>query len=302
MTKPCSKCKRELPMTIEYFREYKKAKSGFRSQCRDCERAYRQANKERELARVKKWKEENKEYVKERDKKYREVNKEKLAEQCRQWREKNKERIRENDKKYRENNKERLAKSKAIWRENNKEHISQSGKEYREKNKERIKKYFKQYNKTNSEVLREKARKWREENLERAREVSRLYSKNNPEKIREINQSRRARLRELDASLTVEQWETIKEHFEYKCAYCGKKKKLEQEHFIPLSAGGEYTHNNIIPACKKCNCSKYDKSFFEWYPEQEYYNKKRELAILNFLGYDTKTQTQQITIGFEAEQ
>lgn len=55
---------------------------------------------------------------------------------------------------------------------------------------------------------------------------------------------------------------------------------LTQDHFLPLSKGGEYTVNNIIPACKNCNCSKQDKDFSEWYSKQEFYRKERELKIL----------------------
>ena len=72
---------------------------------------------------------------------------------------------------------------------------------------------------------------------------------------------------------------------------------LHQEHFIPLSKGGEYTHNNIIPACKSCNSSKQDTDFFEWYPTYEEYNEEREQFILEYLGYIEDTQ--QLTLEVE---
>ena len=95
--------------------------------------------------------------------------------------------------------------------------------------------------------------------------------------------------------LTTEQWEDCIKHFEGKCAYCGKKKKLTQEHFIPLSKGGEYSVNNIIPACGSCNSSKRDRDFFKWYPNQKFYSKTRENKILRYLEYD-KQLNQQLSI------
>lgn len=86
------------------------------------------------------------------------------------------------------------------------------------------------------------------------------------------------------------QWEEIKKHFDYKCAYCGKDLPLAQEHFLALSKEGEYTLNNIIPSCKSCNSSKATKDFFKWYPNYKNYSKKRERAILKFLGYTDENQ------------
>lgn len=95
--------------------------------------------------------------------------------------------------------------------------------------------------------------------------------------------------------LTVSQWEECKEAFDYKCAYCGSKRKLTQDHFIPLSRGGEYSINNIVPVCLSCNSSKLDNNFFEWYPKQPFYSKSREKRILNYLNYN-ENLNQQLSI------
>jgi 5-methylcytosine-specific restriction endonuclease McrA len=94
----------------------------------------------------------------------------------------------------------------------------------------------------------------------------------------------------LDSNYTKEQWEECKNTFDNKCAYCGKNDKLSQEHFVPVSKGGEYTENNIIPSCKSCNSSKNNSNFFDWYPKQEFYSKIREQNILKHLRYDNNTQ------------
>jgi 5-methylcytosine-specific restriction endonuclease McrA len=103
-----------------------------------------------------------------------------------------------------------------------------------------------------------------------------------------------ARKRDLPSTLTMEQWDTIKYAFDNKCCYCGQEKPLEQEHFIPLSKGGEYAHNNIVPACRSCNARKFNTPFEIWFPKQEFYSKKREQRILKFLNY--KSDTQQLSL------
>lgn len=99
-----------------------------------------------------------------------------------------------------------------------------------------------------------------------------------------------AKKAELPSTLTYDQWNIVKRYFGNKCAYCGKEVPLQQDHFVPLSKGGEYTHNNIIPACRSCNTSKHAQNFFDWYPRQKFYSKKREQRILKFLGYKGKIQ------------
>ncbi len=69
-------------------------------------------------------------------------------------------------------------------------------------------------------------------------------------------------------------------------------KRLEQEHFVPISSNGPYTANNIIPACKSCNSSKRDSDFFSWYPKQPFYSKRREAKILRYLNYDNDGKQQ----------
>lgn len=140
--------------------------------------------------------------------------------------------------------------------------------------------YYRNYKKDNKEKLQKYVVKYRQENRD---------------KMNWYSQKRRADMKRLEATLTVKQWEQIKKAFDNKCAYCGKEIPLEQEHFIALSEGGEYTHNNIIPACRSCNASKNNRDFFEWYSEQEYYSKKRKNKILEYLNYKDE-DIQQLSI------
>lgn len=162
--------------------------------------------------------------------------------------------------------------------------------EYNKENKARRSEYLKE----NKDQISKRRKQYRIENKETVYGYIGQWHKENPDKCRIIRQRSRARKRELLSTLTAEQWETIKQAFNSQCAYCGEPRDLTQEHFIPLSKRGEYTHNNIIPACRSCNSSKNTKDFFEWYPKYEHYSKKRERKILKFL--NIKNGIQQLTL------
>lgn len=56
--------------------------------------------------------------------------------------------------------------------------------------------------------------------------------------------------------LTTTQWLAIQAAYNHRCAYCGEKKPLTQDHVVPISKGGDHTASNIVPACLSCNASK----------------------------------------------
>lgn len=277
-TKVCTKCGEEKPLTEENFRLIK---NKFKSNCRACEnkiaKEYRKGNKEK----IEQWFSKNKDKVKEYSKKYREENKEKVNEASLTWYKNNYEKIRE----YREENKEALRQREIKYAQANKEKIREVKKIYYQNNKNKISKQQAEYRKINN--IKKKPLSWKER---------KSYYIANQEKFKIYRQTRKAKIKQLPCEINYEIWIEIKEAFDNECAYCGKGGNLEQEHFIPISKGGEYTKNNIIPACKSCNCSKRDKDFFEWYPEQPFYSKKRERKILKYLNYDPKTQIQQLAL------
>lgn len=164
-------------------------------------------------------------------------------------------------------------------------------KKYRRAKKEKLVQYDKLYFQMNKETILARQKKYHKThpaiNKEKTAERNRKWASKNLEKIRIKHQKRRANKKFLHSTLTLEQWEIIKNHFNGKCAYCGKATKLTQDHFIALKMGGEYTPNNIVPSCVSCNSSKQTKSFFDWYPNFKCYSKKREKAVLEFLNYDS---------------
>lgn len=254
--KICSSCKAEKPETLDYFKKDISAKSGFRTQCKDCEREYRKNNQ----SVKKKWYEENKEKIKE----YHKI--------------------------YRKNNLEKILKRSSEYYKNNTEKAKEKNEKWRREHKERTRILHKKYVELNREKIRLKGKGWRAENTERIKIIKREWAKKNKDKMRMYSKTKNSRKKGVLSTLTLIQWNEIKNRFDNRCAYCNEEKPLEQDHFIPLSKGGEYTTNNIVPACRSCNASKNNSDFFEWYPKQEFYSKEYERFILKHLGYKNNSQ------------
>lgn len=249
--KVCRKCNGVFPATSEYWHKDKKGKDGFRSHCKKCR------NKESEKYRL-----DNQELIA----KYREKNREQNREYFRRYKLENKEKVKRKNDEYRERNREKLREKHRIWRSKNRERLNEQYREYYRKNKDQIR---------------------RKKNL--------LYKKN----IDEMRLKGKVRVqrylaikKELDNTLTEEQWELALSYFDEKCAYCGMERDvhiektgvdLHQEHFVPLSKGGGYTADNIVPSCRSCNSSKGNKLFSEWYPTHKHYSEEREKKILSFI-------------------
>lgn len=85
------------------------------------------------------------------------------------------------------------------------------------------------------------------------------------QKKRVENLSRRAKQRGLSNGLTLGDWRRAIQHFQGMCAYCGNPMTdIQKEHFIPLSRGGGFSADNIVPACRACNLDKSNKDPFQW--------------------------------------
>jgi len=108
-------------------------------------------------------------------------------------------------------------------------------------------------------------RAWKKTLNGRISEKKWAKSENGRLAIRQKEQRRRARKFATINDFTKEQWIELLEEYNYLCAYCNtKSKKLQQDHVIPLSRGGEHTKGNIVPACPFCNSSKHDHPLLVW--------------------------------------
>jgi hypothetical protein len=73
----------------------------------------------------------------------------------------------------------------------------------------------------------------------------------------------------LNSRPSSELWRVIRsrifERDNYTCAYCGDRGvKLECDHVVPVSRGGDHTDENLVCSCFSCNRSKRDKLVNEW--------------------------------------
>jgi hypothetical protein len=55
-------------------------------------------------------------------------------------------------------------------------------------------------------------------------------------------------------NLTEVQWVALKDAWSG-CAYCGAGGVLQRDCVLPISRGGCYTLDNVVPACPACNAS-----------------------------------------------
>jgi 5-methylcytosine-specific restriction endonuclease McrA len=64
--------------------------------------------------------------------------------------------------------------------------------------------------------------------------------------------------------LTDAQWSTLQAEWGG-CAYCGDTGgPLQRDCVLPISRGGRYTLDNVVPACRSCNASKCNAEVIGW--------------------------------------
>lgn len=317
-------------MTIEYFHRRSSANDGFNTRCKECRgskfgiihpnrvldkpEGFKYCTKCMELKSLSEFdttpkeKDGHTQMCKVCRHKYYKDNFEYYVEKAKIRQQEKKEELKEYKANYYKENKENINKKNRInYRLNRKERIKKQ-QEYYFVNKESIQMYKQEYSKKNADKISEKHRIKYYENHEENLQKKKQYRIDNAEQIkawrrsehgkevlRYHKQKRKSLKKKLISEFSIKDWEKCKKHFNQSCCYCGGKvKTLEQEHFVPLSHGGEYSINNIIPACRRCNSSKNNSNFFKWYPKQEYYSKQREQKILKYLNY--KDHIQQLAL------
>lgn len=127
---------------------------------------------------------------------------------------------------------------------------------------------------------RARAKAWRTENPDRYREQMREWARAHPDYVaargaswrarnrdaaRENSRRRRVRRYSGDVRLvTTSDWHRLLRRHDHRCAYCGERRPLTQDHIIPIARGGRHAIGNLLPACMPCNSSKGSKLLIEW--------------------------------------
>lgn len=79
------------------------------------------------------------------------------------------------------------------------------------------------------------------------------------ERLRFLKKRRRALEKSAVGTHTLEEWQVVKEKFNFSCARCELVILLTEDHIIPLSKGGSDYIENIQPLCRSCNSIKHDR-------------------------------------------
>jgi 5-methylcytosine-specific restriction endonuclease McrA len=75
---------------------------------------------------------------------------------------------------------------------------------------------------------------------------------------------RKRRMDRVAHDLTDAQWTTLQATWGG-CAYCGATDEpLQRDCVLPISRGGRYTLDNVVPACRSCNASKCNAEVTGW--------------------------------------
>lgn len=248
-TKICNKCRKEFPATTEYFHRDNHNKDGLFNTCKEC----RKTEKKNYMAN-------NKEKIKQSSKEYYKANKLAIKEKSHQRYLKNKGKLIAQSMAYRKSHPE-YYKHQKIYAEENKDKIKARIKKWYLANEDRCKAARKNYYKSHKGTLNAEMREHYQEH--------KLYYD-----LKTLK--RRAKGKNILSDLTKSQWEECLKFFDYKDAYTGLPMQvISKDHIIPLSKGGAFTKNNIIP-CDNCiNASKNNEDMETWYRKQPFFSKER---------------------------
>lgn len=286
--KKCTKCGTEKPYTTEYFKYKNKKKGKLSSQCKECDKKYREENKEL----IQYHRDKNKEYMRGYWSRYYKENKEKLLED-RKARMKAKESV-EYAKVCAICGKEFITiypHQKVCSKACQPEYINISARKYRESNRQKLRDRQKEYYQKNKDAIRVRWESWYVINKDKCIENSKEWKKNNKDKVRKSKKIRRHKIRALKkdngGSYTAKQWKETLEYFDYKCAYSGESvaNDCHIDHIIPISKGGTSYIWNLVPSLSRVNISKSNKDMEKWYKTTPYFSEDRLNKIYEYIEY-----------------
>ena len=132
--------------------------------------------------------------------------------------------------------------------------------------------YVEKRNKDAKKWQKEKRKKdpeWNKHNIEISTKWHKTHKNLASYRLKALIRGRRRRAKKLKLNeiFTAEDQTFTFNLFEGKCAICGTTKKLEIDHWHPLSKGNPLTRENAVLLCKYCNCSKGNKEPNEHFTE-----------------------------------
>ncbi|MCD2441387.1 HNH endonuclease [Agromyces sp. SYSU K20354] len=101
---------------------------------------------------------------------------------------------------------------------------------------------------------------------------------------------RKRRMARVAHDLTDGQWSALTAAWSG-CAYCrAADRPLQRDCVLPISHGGRYTLENVVPACGSCNASKSNDEVTSWMrrkklDERAFLLRHREIALALSAGF-----------------
>lgn len=153
---------------------------------------------------------------------------------------------------------------------------------YRSENCEKRSEYCRKYRAKNRDRLNESMRRWHADNREHERKYARQRYRSNPEVREKLAEYKRRnadkyvayqsvrRAREKAQNVEAVDLRTLVRRKGFFCGICGRiafpqienryhPLRMQIDHIIPLSAGGENSYANCQPAHQSCNMQKKDR-------------------------------------------
>jgi hypothetical protein len=91
---------------------------------------------------------------------------------------------------------------------------------------------------------------------------------------------------EADINYTYTEWRETVIFFGGMCCYCGrtmrKGETLTRDHLVAVNEGGKTEQENVLPACKECNCSKGKEDWKTWFMKQSFFSQERMNKIFQW--------------------
>ena len=278
--KKCSKCGRWLVASKVNFNKDKDCKYGLRSRCKECLKQDREANKEKERERQKRWYEANKDRIKaERKSKKRDIPKYKVCSSCGDILLNTTDNFRKVTKSYSSKCKKCECKASKQWYDSHKEQRAEHDKIYYQEHKERKQETSKIWYQNNREKRLEYWQEYRKSERGKRAIAAKRFNDHNRRRLLKQNQGK---------GITSEQYKEVMSFFDWKCAYSGEKLKKDTrtlDHIISLKQGGDHEIWNLVPMTRSLNSSKQEKNMLEWYKEQDCFSEARLEKIYEWQEY-----------------
>lgn len=169
------------------------------------------------------------------------------------------------------------------WKRNNRDKTAEQWKRYYAANTQKHLDKNAKWRQENPEANKDAVRRWERLNPDRVAAKTKRYRERHPEQFQKwqdgrrdsgrrriANWVRRSAIRSQSITghpLTPEALWNRFEVYGWRCRYCKvalTAKTCEGDHRIPISRGGLNCASNIVPACRKCNVSKLNKTEREY--------------------------------------